>query len=59
MGTDHEILAVGGRQVAISNPSKILFEEAGYTKLDLVRYYLAVADEIGRASCRERVYVLV
>jgi bifunctional non-homologous end joining protein LigD len=39
-----EILAIDGREVSISNPSKVLFPEAGYTKLDLVRYYLAVAD---------------
>jgi bifunctional non-homologous end joining protein LigD len=30
--------------VAISNPGKVLFPEANYTKLDLARYYLAVAD---------------
>ncbi len=35
---------VGGREVAISNPQKVLFPEAGYTKLDLARYYLAVAE---------------
>ena len=35
---------VAGREVAISNPRKVLFPQAGYTKLDLVRYYLAVAD---------------
>jgi DNA ligase D-like protein (predicted polymerase) len=29
--------------VAISNPQKVLFPKAGYTKLDLVRYYLAVS----------------
>src|SRR5512133_4106930 len=39
-----EMLAVAGREVAISNPTKVLFPQAGYTKLDLVRYYLAVAD---------------
>ncbi|MBF6601108.1 MAG: non-homologous end-joining DNA ligase [Dehalococcoidia bacterium] len=33
----------GGRAVTITNPDKIFFPEAGYTKLDLVRYYLAVA----------------
>ena len=38
------ILDVAGRQVSISNPSKVLFPEAGYTKLDLVHYYLAVAE---------------
>ena len=30
--------------MAISNPGKVLFPEANYTKLDLARYYLAVAD---------------
>ncbi|MBA4171001.1 MAG: DNA polymerase domain-containing protein, partial [Chloroflexi bacterium] len=34
----------GGREVAISNPEKVYFPKAGHTKLDLVRYYLAVAD---------------
>jgi bifunctional non-homologous end joining protein LigD len=42
--TDQEILLVAGREVAISNPRKLLFPQAGYTKLDLARYYLAVAD---------------
>jgi bifunctional non-homologous end joining protein LigD len=39
-----ELFVVDGREIAISNPSKVLFPEPGYTKLDLVRYYLAVAD---------------
>jgi DNA ligase D-like protein (predicted polymerase) len=38
-----EVLVVEGREVAISNPRKVLFPQAGHTKLDLVRYYLAVA----------------
>src|SRR5438128_9188391 len=37
-------LDVAGREVAISNPSKVYFPEAGITKLDVVRYYLAVAE---------------
>ncbi len=37
------LLEIGGRELAISNPAKVLFPEAGYTKLDLVHYYLAVA----------------
>lgn len=41
---EREILAVAGREIAISNPRKVLFPEAGFTKLDLARYYLAVAD---------------
>ena len=38
------VLNVAGREVSISNPNKVLFPEAGHTKLDLVNYYLAVAD---------------
>jgi DNA ligase D-like protein (predicted polymerase) len=41
---DKEHLVVGGRQIAISNPRKVLFPQPGYTKLDVARYYLAVAD---------------
>jgi DNA ligase D-like protein (predicted polymerase) len=48
--TDHETVAVGGRDVAISNPDKILFPEAGYTKRHLVHYYLAVAEGALRGS---------
>jgi DNA ligase D-like protein (predicted polymerase) len=39
-----EVVLAGGREIAISNPDKVLFPEAGHTKRDLVRYYLAVAD---------------
>jgi bifunctional non-homologous end joining protein LigD len=42
--TEHELFVVAGREVAISNPRKVLFPQAGYTKLDLVRYYVAVAE---------------
>ena len=45
-----EVVVAGGREVAISNPDKVLFPDAGYTKLDLVRYYLAVADGALRAA---------
>jgi bifunctional non-homologous end joining protein LigD len=44
------VLDVGGREVAISNPDKPYFPEAGITKLDVVRYYLAVADGALRGS---------
>jgi bifunctional non-homologous end joining protein LigD len=39
-----ERVVVDGREVAVSNPGKVLFPDAGHTKLDLVRYYLAVAE---------------
>lgn len=45
-----EILSVAGREVAVSNPDKVLFPDAGYTKLDVARYYLAVADGALRAA---------
>jgi len=38
------VIEVGGREVAVSNPQKVYFPRTGHTKLDLVRYYLAVAD---------------
>src|SRR5437764_13245686 len=38
-----ELLQIEGREVPISNPDKVFFPQRGYTKLDLVRYYLAVA----------------
>jgi DNA ligase D-like protein (predicted polymerase) len=41
---DREVLTISGREIAISNPAKILFPQAGHTKLDLARYYLAVAE---------------
>jgi DNA ligase D-like protein (predicted polymerase) len=40
---EQEILTVAGREVPITNPRKVLFPQAGYTKLDLARYYVAVA----------------
>jgi bifunctional non-homologous end joining protein LigD len=39
-----EVLEIAGHEVAISNPDKVFFPRTGHTKIDLVRYYLAVAD---------------
>jgi DNA ligase D-like protein (predicted polymerase) len=39
-----QIVVVAGRELAISNPQKVLFPQPKHTKLDLVRYYMAVAD---------------
>ena len=47
---EREVLSCGGREVAITNPRKVLFPEAGVTKLDLARYYLAVSDGALRAA---------
>ncbi|HXJ79751.1 MAG TPA: non-homologous end-joining DNA ligase [Candidatus Methylomirabilis sp.] len=43
-GGSGEVVSVGGRQVVVSNPGKVLFPAPGYTKLDLARYYVAVAE---------------
>jgi bifunctional non-homologous end joining protein LigD len=42
--TEREVLTVAGREVVVTNPAKIFFPEKKHTKLDLVKYYLAVAD---------------
>jgi DNA ligase D-like protein (predicted polymerase) len=39
-----EILQVAGHSVPVSHPDKVYFPRTGHTKLDLVRYYLSVAD---------------
>jgi len=39
-----EIIEVAGHAVPVSHPDKIYFPRTGHTKLDLVRYYLSVAD---------------
>ncbi|HEX7612591.1 MAG TPA: DNA polymerase domain-containing protein [Candidatus Limnocylindrales bacterium] len=44
MADKSELVEVAGRQVAVSNPDKVYFAGPGYTKRDLVAYYLAVAD---------------
>ncbi|HVQ49912.1 MAG TPA: DNA polymerase domain-containing protein [Mycobacterium sp.] len=37
-------LDVGGQQVSVTNPDKVVFPDIAVTKLDLINYYLAVAD---------------
>src|SRR2546421_10651567 len=39
-----EVLEVAGREVVITNPDKVFFPRTGRTKLDLVRYSLAVSE---------------
>ncbi|HWC67883.1 MAG TPA: non-homologous end-joining DNA ligase [Acidimicrobiales bacterium] len=41
-------LDIDGHPVAISNPQKMYFSERGETKLDLIRYYLAVEQPFRR-----------
>ena len=44
MPARREILELAGREVTVTNPDKVYFPQSGHTKLDLVRYYLSVAD---------------
>jgi DNA ligase D len=41
---DHTIVDVAGQEVRVSNPGKVLFPERGITKLDLINYYLTLAE---------------
>jgi DNA ligase D len=44
-----QVLELAGREVRITSPGKVLFNERGETKLDLVRYYAAVGEPLMRA----------
>jgi DNA ligase D-like protein (predicted polymerase) len=44
MARPSAVLQVDGREVTVTNPGKVYWTGPGHTKLDLVRYYLAVAD---------------
>ena len=48
--TPTESLSVDGHEVIVTNPRKILFPQAGHTKLDVVRYFLHVAAGALRGS---------
>ena len=48
--SEQEILTVAGRDITISNPRKVLFPQAGYTKFDVAQYYLAVSVGALRAA---------
>src|SRR5213594_3257598 len=55
---DSIVVNAAGRDVAISNPGKVLFPGTGHTKLDLARYYVAVAEgALGGAGGRPNVLV--
>lgn len=53
MASPHEEIQVGGRTVRVSNPDKIYFPERGFTKRDVVGYFVAVSAGLLRAV-RER-----
>jgi bifunctional non-homologous end joining protein LigD len=54
---EYTTLEIEGREVRLSNPGKVYFPKPGHTKLDLVEYYLAVA-EAALVHLRERPTVM-
>ncbi|HEX2272881.1 MAG TPA: non-homologous end-joining DNA ligase [Acidimicrobiales bacterium] len=46
MAEEGVVVEAGGREVVITHPDKVFFSERGDTKLDLVRFYQAVADPL-------------
>jgi bifunctional non-homologous end joining protein LigD len=49
---EQEILELDGHQVPVTNPRKIYFPQAGITKLELVQYYLSIAEGALRGVAR-------
>jgi DNA ligase D len=47
---EEHVLEVAGRDIAVTSPGKVFFSERGETKLDLVEYYLAVAEPLLRVA---------
>jgi DNA ligase D-like protein (predicted polymerase) len=43
MSKGQVVIEAAGREVVITNPDKVFFPRTGYTKLDLAKYYAAVA----------------
>jgi len=59
MASDATTVEVSGRELRITSPDKVFFKTRGETKLDLVRYYQAVEDQIlatmgGRPTMMQR-----
>jgi bifunctional non-homologous end joining protein LigD len=42
--SDTQVLDIAGRKVTVTHSTKVLFPGPNYTKLDLARYYVAVAE---------------
>lgn len=49
MTAEPVVLDLAGHEVQVTNPDKVFFAERRETKLDLIRYYLAVAEPLMRA----------
>jgi len=48
--TERHLLSIAGREVIVTNPRKVLFPAAGYSKLDVALYYVTVAEGALRAA---------
>jgi DNA ligase D-like protein (predicted polymerase) len=55
--SEHTMIEAAGREVRLSNPGKVYFPKPGWTKLDLVEYYLTAADAV-LVHLRERPTVM-
>jgi DNA ligase D len=51
MSNKEVVLELDGHAVSITNPDKVFFPKLGTTKLDLVNYYLSVAEGVLRGVC--------
>ena len=49
MTAEPVVLDLAGHEVKVTNPDKVFFAERRETKLDLIRYYMAVAEPLMRA----------
>jgi DNA primase len=54
---EYTMLEVAGHEVRLSNPGKVYFPRPGWTKLDLVEYYLTTAEAV-TIHLRERPTVM-
>jgi bifunctional non-homologous end joining protein LigD len=55
--SEHTTIEAAGQEVRLSNPAKVYFPKPGWTKLDVVQYYLDTADAV-LVHVRERPTVM-
>ncbi len=50
--SDHTIVTVGGEEVRISSPDRVVFPKQGWTKLDVIHHFIKVSEGAARAITR-------
>ena len=50
--SDHTTVSVGGEEVRISSPGRLVFPEQGWTKLDVIEHFVRVAPGAARGISR-------